>query len=344
MASENADFSNHMFVVTSIILGLGLTEVLSGTGSWLRNRARIAMSLPLALWVILTFLTIVQAWFAVRSYVNVPPSFKLYILRIASDTSYFLLARMVLPDFSSPDVAKYFEKNAAGEFIHAEPVKEGTRERTVQPSPMLAELHREPALAGIFRGTWRRIWIFLAGIFGRVWRRTKIVFGAAEEAEDAPPSYQLRGYYWRNVVTLSCIGILTLATTMAAEYGYRSACNAVGWETTYFAKLGPRIVFGLALLALAVHGTIRKRRGSIPRGWLPEVGHTFVILVFACVFGYFIREFSLHPAPKAEECRIERASATSMASRRSSLFPTARSAPEWGGLQRLAPSGVTTAS
>jgi hypothetical protein len=124
MILQNRDFANHIFVVSSIILGLGITELLSGVGSWIRNAPRIKHSVPLVLWCFLSFVAIVQSWWALdNNFTHPPREFWLYFVRVVSDTSMFLLARLVLPDFSSPDVAKYFEKDENGRFIEGKEYK-----------------------------------------------------------------------------------------------------------------------------------------------------------------------------------------------------------------------------
>jgi hypothetical protein len=97
-------------VLISIILGLGITEIMSSVAAIFRNRDRIVLHFPSIMWVALTCLSLVQFWWAVWDFGRVRVSFPTYVLILLVAMFHYLLTRVVLPNFASSDVVEQFQE------------------------------------------------------------------------------------------------------------------------------------------------------------------------------------------------------------------------------------------
>ena len=82
------NFHSHLFGLYTILIGLGIAEILKG---WMRsppNRDRIRESWDLFLWTILAYLSYVQEWYGIYQYKNALTTFLHYF--------YFLLNPVLL--------------------------------------------------------------------------------------------------------------------------------------------------------------------------------------------------------------------------------------------------------
>jgi hypothetical protein len=92
--------SEHLLVLFSIVLGLGLTELLSSIHHLLHPRTRVKWHWTPLVWAFLVFIAIVQLWWSMFEFgraSDVPNFFELVLTLLAPVTLY-LVATSVLPD------------------------------------------------------------------------------------------------------------------------------------------------------------------------------------------------------------------------------------------------------
>jgi len=121
----------YLSVLISIILGLGLTHLLSAVRELIQKRARVRFY-PLALvWAALIFTTQVQWWWGIYELrVNTAWNFFSFFFLLLAPVSMYLTAGMVLPDIEGDeecDLKVYYYRNhgwifgltAIGNFLDA---------------------------------------------------------------------------------------------------------------------------------------------------------------------------------------------------------------------------------
>jgi hypothetical protein len=98
------DAFSYLSVLISIILGLGITQILTGLGRLLQSRHRTRMYWPSVLWAGLLLQIDVQAWwsmFGLRHYNDW--TFGGFFVVLLQPITLYLLAALVLPEFSTAD-------------------------------------------------------------------------------------------------------------------------------------------------------------------------------------------------------------------------------------------------
>jgi len=94
------DAFNYLSVLTSIILGLAITQILKGVRGMVLSRARVVPYWPTFVFAGFLFLVDVQVWWAFFEMRQVQTwTFPLFALVVMQTTSLYLLAALVLPDF-----------------------------------------------------------------------------------------------------------------------------------------------------------------------------------------------------------------------------------------------------
>ncbi|HZF68440.1 MAG TPA: hypothetical protein VEZ47_10410 [Gemmatirosa sp.] len=89
----------YLAVLLSIILGLGLTQLLTGIGRLIQARARVRGYWPVLAWVALLLLIHVQAWWAMfEMRAHAPWTFLEFGVVLLTPTGLYLMAALVLPD------------------------------------------------------------------------------------------------------------------------------------------------------------------------------------------------------------------------------------------------------
>src|SRR4051812_23976190 len=88
----------YVTVLISIILGLGITQIISGVADLIHNSERVKIYWPHLLWVILAFFLHVQEWWQIyelKSYTGwyLP----VFIFIILYPINLFILARILFP-------------------------------------------------------------------------------------------------------------------------------------------------------------------------------------------------------------------------------------------------------
>lgn len=102
---------DHLAVLVSIVLGLGITQLLSGFGRWLEQRAAMRAYMPAIVWAVFLLLVHVQTWwsmFGLRGFEDW--SFLQFALLLLQPIVLYLLAHLVFP-LSAPalDLRTNFE-------------------------------------------------------------------------------------------------------------------------------------------------------------------------------------------------------------------------------------------
>jgi hypothetical protein len=97
----------YLAVLISIVLGLGITQLLSGFGRWLEHRSAFDAYAPAILWAAILLVLHVQAWwsmFVLRHHLDW--TFGQFSVVLLQPIALFLLATLVLPSAtaSSPEL------------------------------------------------------------------------------------------------------------------------------------------------------------------------------------------------------------------------------------------------
>jgi hypothetical protein len=89
----------YLAVLLSIILGLGLTQLLTGIGRLVQARARVRAYWPVLVWAGVLLLVHVQAWWAmVELRAHAPWTFLAFGVVLLTPTGLYLMSALVLPD------------------------------------------------------------------------------------------------------------------------------------------------------------------------------------------------------------------------------------------------------
>jgi hypothetical protein len=94
------DEFNYLSVLVSIILGLGITQLLTGVGRLLQNRARVRIYWPTIGWIVLQLLVHIQVWwsmFELRDQVGW--TFPGFLSVLLVPVVLYLMSALTLPDF-----------------------------------------------------------------------------------------------------------------------------------------------------------------------------------------------------------------------------------------------------
>ena len=106
------DAFNYLSVLTSIILGLAITQILKGVRGMVLSRARVIPYWPTFVFAGFLFLVDVQVWWAFFEMRQVRTwTFPLFALVVTQTTSLYLLAALVMPDFfgeQTVDLRKHY--------------------------------------------------------------------------------------------------------------------------------------------------------------------------------------------------------------------------------------------
>jgi hypothetical protein len=109
------DAFGYLSVLLSIILGLGLTQMLTATGRLIRHRERVRLHwLPL-LWAGLLLLIYVQVWWAMYGLrLRREWTFLAFVVVLAQTATLYVMAAVALPEeveASGTDLGAFFDRN-----------------------------------------------------------------------------------------------------------------------------------------------------------------------------------------------------------------------------------------
>jgi hypothetical protein len=170
--------TEYLSVLVSIVVGLGISHLLSGTGKLVVARARVRMYGPTLAGIVLVFLAHVQFWWGNLGYGSeVEGNYFAFLLFLMNPVLLYLLAVLVLPDFDTPGELSLREHHAENRrwfygIVAALPALSAIRNVTVQGSPVLTPerpfeiIFFVLGLAGVLvrREGWQQAlpWVFLA--------------------------------------------------------------------------------------------------------------------------------------------------------------------------------------
>jgi hypothetical protein len=90
----------HLSVLISIVLGLGITNLLMGFARIVQLRGRVKVYWPAIVWGLVLLLIHVQTWWSLFGFRNVETwTFVAFILTLMQPIFLFFLSALVMPDF-----------------------------------------------------------------------------------------------------------------------------------------------------------------------------------------------------------------------------------------------------
>lgn len=98
-----SDF-DYLSVLISIVLGLGITNLLGGLATLVRRRDRILMYWPLPVWLVTLFLIHVQTWWSMFGLRQVARwSFEGFLVVLMQPVLLYLMSALILPEASDSE-------------------------------------------------------------------------------------------------------------------------------------------------------------------------------------------------------------------------------------------------
>jgi hypothetical protein len=92
---------DYLAVLLSIVLGLGITQVLAGFAGMVRARARTRMYWPVPLQMLAVFLIQVQVWWALFGLRGMTHwTFAQFLIVLMQPVAVYMMAAFITPDFS----------------------------------------------------------------------------------------------------------------------------------------------------------------------------------------------------------------------------------------------------
>ena len=96
------DSYNYLSVLVSIILGLGITNLLSGFAGLVRERARVKVYSPVPIWMTTLFLAHVQMWWAMFGLSGVHHwTFAKFLSVLLQPVAIYITSALIVPNFSA---------------------------------------------------------------------------------------------------------------------------------------------------------------------------------------------------------------------------------------------------
>src|SRR5215218_7005221 len=92
------DAFNYLAVLISIILGLGIAQLLTGFGRWIEHRKRFAAFVPAMLWAGILLLIHLQTWWSMFGFRFVSQwTFVSFAMVLLQPVTLYLLTILALP-------------------------------------------------------------------------------------------------------------------------------------------------------------------------------------------------------------------------------------------------------
>jgi hypothetical protein len=92
------DSFSYLSVFISLILGLGVTHLLTGVASLIRSRRELRLWWPTPLWMATTFLIQVQTWWALFTLRTIEHwSFAAFLIVLLQPVAIFMMAALIVP-------------------------------------------------------------------------------------------------------------------------------------------------------------------------------------------------------------------------------------------------------
>lgn len=101
------DSFSYLSVFISLILGLGVTHILSGAASLIRSRRELHFWWPTPLWMATTFLIQVQTWWAMFTLRTIEHwSFAAFLIVLLQPVAIYMMAALIVPRMASGQVTE----------------------------------------------------------------------------------------------------------------------------------------------------------------------------------------------------------------------------------------------
>ena len=162
----------YVSVLSSIIIGLGITQILSGVASLVLVNDNVRFYTPHTVWVILIFGFLIQDWWVSYEYSRVIKSWRLmeFLFIIVYPIILFIITRMLFPKIRSGQtinlknfyLSNYKQIFAVGLFL---PIVSISQNLIILDLPLLSQLG--PLLLGV---------LFAIGIFTRYSKIFHLIF------------------------------------------------------------------------------------------------------------------------------------------------------------------------
>jgi hypothetical protein len=92
------DFS-YLSVLISVVLGLGITNLLAGFAALVRNRGRVKIYWPMPMWMITLFLIHIQTWWAMFGLRGIRAwNFGAFLIVLMQPVGLFVMTALIAPD------------------------------------------------------------------------------------------------------------------------------------------------------------------------------------------------------------------------------------------------------
>ena len=136
--------AEYLSVLVSIIVGLGMSQVLSGVANLLVDRRRVRFYGVWAVAVVMVFLANVQFWWGTFSVGEaVATNFFSFVFFLLTPIALYLAAVVMVPDFEGEgeiDLKRHFYANRRlyFGFLAAVPLLSGTRSILISGDPLLS--------------------------------------------------------------------------------------------------------------------------------------------------------------------------------------------------------------
>lgn len=96
----------YLSVLISIVLGLGIANLLTGLAALIRRRSNIEMYWPVPIWMVTLFLIHVQMWWAMFDLRKVEHwTFPNFLVVLMMPVLLFLMTALIVPDVPSGEIA-----------------------------------------------------------------------------------------------------------------------------------------------------------------------------------------------------------------------------------------------
>lgn len=96
------DSFTYLSVFISLILGLGVTHLLTGLAALIRSRSEVKLWWPTPLWMATTFLIQVQTWWAMFTLRTIQQwSFAAFLIVLLQPIAIFMMAALIVPRTAS---------------------------------------------------------------------------------------------------------------------------------------------------------------------------------------------------------------------------------------------------
>ena len=108
------DRFNYLLVIVGIVLGLGITHLLSGFVDYVHNRRRLRWSGLQLLWMMILFLMQVQYWYTMFQVRNLGEDFSRYLASLLFPTLLYIASGVLvpkLPESQTVDLRESYRDN-----------------------------------------------------------------------------------------------------------------------------------------------------------------------------------------------------------------------------------------